>query len=327
MAINVNFEKISDLAKIFIKHNDSFFANKLYQKLKELLSEHPNLKDDDLDLFNKYKNILIQLQFISLNFFEETDWVDLLKNNLNIAFSIEEFDLREKLRSILIFYRDFDIRDNLKKKFLIAVSNCKQLITRGYKIDSMPVKVSEWVNNLIINLGMPPFDLLKKQEYLTNNDFVKILAQEDKQKIRKLLDLYEFLSLSSNTKEGNENVVPMKLDDKFIILDQGNIKELNKELRDEFLFGSGDRFSQKTENFDKLLESDSEGLSPLNNSQIVNNKLEIGGDKNNFKKDNSFYSSLEASLKNYSPASLEYKAIKQELGRLERLTPKGKSKK
>lgn len=325
MAINKNFEKISELAKVFVKHNDGYFANQLYQKLNKLLDDHPNLKSDNLDLFNKYKNILIQLQFTSLNFFEEKDWIDLLKNYLNIALDIEELDLREKLKTVLVFYRDFNIRDNLKKKFLASISSCKQPIIRGYKIDGMPVKISEWINNLIINLGMPPFDLLKKQEYLTNNDFVKNLSQEDKQKIRKLLDLYEYLSLSSNTKEGNENVVPMKLNNKFIILDQGNVKELDKELKDELLIGNEAGFSKNKEN---ALSKNNIKKTIVNNSK-VNDILTDSTNNKNIDNNTGLLeiSSLEASLKNYSPASLEYKAIKQELGRLERLTPKEKTKK
>jgi hypothetical protein len=292
--MNSNLQKITDLTNTFIKNNEINLGFQLYQKLQQLLSLHPDLSKRDSDLFYKYQNILIQLKFLTLNFFEVDDYIDLLKNYLPLGLEKEEINVWGKIKVLLLGLISFDDRDILKKKLLGAVAGCsrKFFSDNSYSTEGMPVKTNEWIKNFLANLGLPPFDLLKKQEYLTNNQFVKTLKGEDKDKLRRLLDLYENLSLSSNIKEGNENTVLIEAQNHLVILEQGQTEELDKELTDDF-----------------LNKQDGSDTPPnLVKGIVVNNQI----------------LDLNQSLKSYSPSSLEYKAIKQEIGRMERLAPKDK---
>ncbi|MFA5024541.1 MAG: hypothetical protein WC523_06340 [Patescibacteria group bacterium] len=239
----------------------------------------------------EYKNYwerLIKLKFICLDYFDNPDdYVDLLKNYFSLSFQIPNFDFWSKLEIELIYITDLDERNRIKKRFQEALEKCENILIPEYDEPNMPRKVSAWIKDFIFNLGLDEFDTVKKMEYLSNSKFVKILRAEDKNRVQILLDIYEKLRLSSRTPEGYENSVVMKIDGKNVIYNRGAVEEVRH-------WGDLKSFN--------IIQSVPQSVSQLApHPQSISKTAE-----------------LEATIKDYAPNSLEYKALKQEIDRLKK---------
>lgn len=259
--------------------------------------------------YAKYLECLTKLKLICLNYFDNPDdYVDILKNHFSLSFQIPNFNLWGKLETELVYISDLDERDKIKKQFKEALEKCENTLTSGYSEPNMPRKVNEWIKNFIANLGLDKFDTVKKVEYISNGQFIKNLKEEDKKKVLVLMDIYEKLSLSSRTKEGYENSVLMDIDGKKVIYNRGTIEEVNKfdNLVDFEAAPQPKNTPIATPSANQPAKSAVEpNNQTLPTNQIVSPKVEMPSGS----------SELEQALKNYSPSSLEYKAIKQEIER------------
>jgi hypothetical protein len=239
--------------------------------------------------YRKYSECLIKLKFICLNHFDNPeDYIDILKNYFSLSFQIPNFNLWSKLETELIYITDLDKRDQVKRQFKEALEKCDNTLVQEYNEPNMPRKVNDWIKNFVSNLGLDKFDTVKKVEYLSNGQFIKILKEEDKKKIQVLLDIYEKLNLSSRTKEGYENSVLMDIDGEKVIYNRGAIEEIHR--------------------LDNFVDFDSD--RPIKKDKTPPSRT----------------TELEQALKNYPPTSLEYKAIKQEIDRFNKAEKKAKAK-
>jgi hypothetical protein len=267
-------------------------AFEAYTIVKDWLVESGLIKTDSR-AYSQYLDYLMKLKFLSLNYFDDTqDYYDLLKNYFSLALEIPDYDLWGRLETQLVSMVDVNARDTFKAKLREALENSSSSLFNRQKYNEaeIPHKVSDWIKDFVANLGLDRFDKLKKMEYLSNGKNIKLLSEEDKNKVKILLDIYEKLRLSSKTPEGYENSVMMNIDGKAIIFDRGEIEELPvnvlKSIED----------NRKEEMPAPASVSNSSGITSLMPSPSI--------------------PELETALKNYPPASLEHKAISQEISRL-----------
>lgn len=270
-------------------NNDFQGAFECYNLVKSWLEKN-NLAKVSPEEYGQYYNYLMKLKFLCLNYFDDIEeYKELLDKYFALATEIPAFDLWDKILARLVSISDLEARSKFKADLREALERSGSfLISRQkYNDAEIPYKVSEWIKDFIVNLGLDKFDKVKKAEYLANGRFIKLLKDEDQNKVRNLLDLYEKLKLSSKTPEGYENSVLMNIDGQDIIFEQGNVETIgaNNSLK---------KIKINTENEDNL-EMD-----------LTN---EISGPS---------LRELEETLKNFSPASLEYKAVSQEISRLKK---------
>jgi hypothetical protein len=267
-------------------NQDFLGAFEVYNLVKEWL-EKSDLRRGNKGAYSQYFDYLQKLKFISLNYFEQPeDYIDLLKNHFHLIFEIpNDFDLWGKLEVYLVSLSNLDERNEIKSKLKAALeSSVSNLLKRSDYPDNFPLlKVGDWVKNFVANLGFGPFDKVKKIEYLSNDVNIRALKEEDKEKVRILMDIYEKLLLPSDVKEGYENTVLFSVDNKTMIFNRGEVEEIKP-------FGKIE--GREDENKDK-------------DKDVV--VTQVLGDSS---------AGLQAALDNYSPSSLEYKAIKQEIERL-----------
>lgn len=291
------------------QNSDFQGAFEAYQIATEWLKKQ-NMSKNSQE-YESYSRCLIKLKFICLNYFDNPeDYVDLIKNYFNLSFQIPNFNLWDKLETELLYITDLDERDKVKGQFREALEKCDNIFTKEYNVPEMPRKTSEWIKNFISNLGLDKFDTVKKMEYLANGKFIKLLKEEDKNKVQVLLDIYEKLRLSSRTKDGYENSVMMNIDGKSVIYNRGTIEEIHK-------LGSLKGFSNNKPAPESPLTAavpspaPAAPIAPLSAVQPETSIQPLSKTQE-----------LEQSLKNYAPSSLEYKAIKQELKRLNKSVKK-----
>ncbi len=227
---NNNFSIIEVSKKVndFIKFNYAKEAYQYYKVLKLYIKN--NNKNINPDSINKYKKLLVKLKFLSLNFFDDWNEInDLLKNHFEIIYDIDYYDIWEKLKINLAVIYDLDERDKIKKQLKNTLLNCDRNILQRKKYDkfiNFPLSVQDWLKDYNVNLGIKEVDNLKRTQYLINGENIKKLNKEDKEKIKIIFDLYEKLKISSNSRKGLEEEVPVTINGKFFIFRNGEAEEV-----------------------------------------------------------------------------------------------------
>lgn len=304
--IKLPFDLLKQEIDYVVMNNDFQGAFECYNLTKKWLDES-GLTKNSSD-YIQYNNYLIKLKFLSFNYLSDiNERVELLKNYFNSALEIDGFKLWEKIEIELISISSLDARDDFKVKMREALEKCEDVLINRQKYinQEIPRKVDEWIKNFIVNLGLDSFDKVKKMEYLSSSRYLKILDEKDKDKVKTLLDIYEKLKISSKTPEGYENSVLMSIDGKTIIFDHGNVEDVSN--------------LDKIKNVSKLIDSVkddvlSNSTSSVPASSSTANVVSVQPQKLIIPRT----TELEEILNSYSPSSLEYKAISQEILRLKK---------
>lgn len=291
-----------------LTNNDWGGAFESYNIAKDWLNESEFIKKSPVK-YRQYNSDIMKLKFLSLDYFDNVeDYVDLLKNYFPLIFEMVNFDLWSKIETQLIAMIDLDARDAFKTQLREALNKSDSLLInqQKYNNEELPSKVSDWIKDFIVNLGLDSFDKVKKMEYLSNGKYIRLLDQADRLKVKVLLDVYEKLMLSSLTKEGYENSVAMNIDGRSIIFNRGVVEDVQgldliKKIPDS---------AADSSKVDDILNSDSLNSSAF--TPLVAPTVSAADPL-------SHTAELEAMLNNYSPDSLEYKAVSQEILRLKKV--------
>ncbi len=232
---NYTIEEIKKAVEVFSEYDNIRGAYEYYKGLKKFVEE-TNLKHVDHKLYGSYYKYLIRLKFIALNFFD--DWremEELLKNHFEAIYRIKYYDLWNKIKLNLLTISDLNKRDEIKSGLKKILLDCNRVIIdkKKYKgVEGLPVTVAEWLKDFTVNLGIGKIDHLKKVQYLTNSENIKILDGEDKNRLKVLFDFYEKLKTSSNTPEGFEDDIPMVINGKYVMYSQGQVEDIGAKIQD-----------------------------------------------------------------------------------------------
>jgi hypothetical protein len=306
-------KQIDNLIEVLAESNDFKIAFDLYKKIKSFLDNNNNLKEKDNFSYKKFKQALLKSKFLCLNYFD--DWQEineLLRNNLDLAFEMPGYDFWSKLKVNLQYISDWEERDEIKKKLVKSVRACNKSIIDDNKYQGQVItKISDWIKNFISNLNFDKrVDPVKKAEYINNNNELKKLKVEDKQKVVALLNLYESLSVSSQQKYGFEDTVFMVVDGKRIILTRNGIDDVDAEIKKirnvkDYQEDKENEVNKKDEDIVELDESsdEEEDYTPDSGEKLL---------------------ILKSMLSEYEPDSLEAKALQEEINRLKKINVKQK---
>jgi hypothetical protein len=306
-------KQIDNLIEVLAESNDFKIAFDLYKKIKSFLDNNTDLKEKDNFSYKKFKQALLKSKFLCLNYFD--DWQEineLLRNNLDLAFEMPGYDFWSKLKVNLQYISDWEERDEIKKKLVKSVRACNKSIIDDNKYQGQVItKISDWIKNFISNLNFDKrVDPVKKAEYINNNNELKKLKVEDKQKVVALLNLYESLSVSSQQKYGFEDTVFMVVDGKRIILTRNGIDDVDAEIKKirnvkDYQEDKENEVNKKDEDIVELDESsdEEEDYTPDSGEKLL---------------------ILKSMLSEYEPDSLEAKALQEEINRLKKINVKQK---
>jgi hypothetical protein len=287
---NINKEKLNlFLDEVFInefkaacneiiKHDLIDGAVFMQTAIERILSNYPEIKEKDIEKYNIYKLFLIKLRFVNLLNLKDEGIFHLIKNYFDYVYLIPEYNIIDKIKNKLAMIYELEERNKFK-------DNLKKVLTEsGKKITSFEIKynnssslptVENWLKYYRAEAGNSS-DKLKKVQFITNNYNIKKLNKNEKDKIKKLIDLYQYLSVDPRRIEN--------IDDRFV----GILP--NKELA---IFERG--------NMEKI---------PSNIKNLAEKILNKNQDTTT--------AELREDLKNFRPGSLEYKAIEEEIERLEK---------
>ncbi len=277
-------EKVKKKAEDFLA-SDSFQEGYDLAKSLKLSIDKDNFKAELPELYKEYYLISIRLAWLGLNIMKEADVRDMFQYHFSKIFRIPDYDIWQKVRTILISIIILSDRDRFKKSLRDALLNNKEKLTfQKLKIgnEEKEPTVGNWLLDYTRNLGGGIADKLKFSQFLTNGANIRKLNHQERDRVRMLFELYERLKLSSQTLEGIEEDIP--IDEEF---GKGIISEGVPHFYKE------DENSRAFENIADSVIRERDGGSP-------GTKLP----------------SLKDLINSYPVGSLERKALEEELKRL-----------
>ncbi len=306
--IDENFQnKLSHFIDDALIYNDIQSARRLLIAIKKILKSNndPKIKNKLIDY---YKANIDKLKFICFFDLDENDISDLMKNSIQMVLGVDGFNLVDKLNDRLKFVEILENRDLLKQQ----ISNClllnkNKVTTKKIRIGSIlhEPTVSNWLKDYLSNINLSVDPGLRINNYLNNSQNIQLIDSNEKKKIKDLIVFFEHTKKSS--------LVAGNLEESFIFTDQDG----RKIVIDHGLPIKSDV------NIEKIIKDiySKENLLDIGKDSFINSK------KRDFYRFNKKIEDLDSfppnpllilsnSLNNYSPSSLEYKAIKQEIERL-----------
>ncbi|MFA6307143.1 MAG: hypothetical protein WC639_05045, partial [Patescibacteria group bacterium] len=206
------FKQIKNRAQDMMIYDEVHEASKLITSLEQALNQTKDFKDKNYYLYVEYKKIITRLKWLVLNILTDDEVIDLFRNNFTRIYKIPDYDIQQKLKSYLLGFIVFQDRDNFKKELRQALLDNQEKLTKNKLIINSQEKIStvgNWILDYNSNLGSDAVDNIKRIQYFTNNKNIKNLNEEEKVRVKTLLDLYERLKLSSLTLEGLEEDIPV----------------------------------------------------------------------------------------------------------------------
>jgi hypothetical protein len=223
----------------------------------------------------------------------------MLRHDLLFQFTLPDYNLAEKLNYKLVNIISVPERVLVKSQFCKAVLENSETITKGYEIKT----VKDWLLDYISKVGLDGQDKLAAAQYLMKLKSNKLITDQDRDKLTTIFKIYERLSLPSDTPEGFEEELNITFDGRLFVLRHGvldpieNSREVTEALQNMATLESASESSQEP-----VIKS---SVEPIGEPAMVPGTSQ---DK--------AITTLEAALANYPEATLEHKAIKQEISRL-----------
>jgi len=197
-------------AEKIILHLQSKEAKILAKNLENSLTDFkgdPELKQD-------YQDLIIRLNFSALPRLVYKDIISLFKGSLRQALIDPNIPILEHLKLSLIAINPW-ARDDMKQELLIALRDNKHVLFKEQEKEK--INVADCLKKYDQTLGTQPVEGIRLTEYLLQQ-FSKFKS-EDQTAAKKLFDIYEYLKLTSKSRNAFK-------DDFTFITDEGVIQEI-----------------------------------------------------------------------------------------------------
>lgn len=284
----------ADLLKEVVEHivfyDEQPKAKELSAKLFKAVSDNMVELKQNRQLLSFYEEVMRKLKYIALPLLEDSEVVDLIRNNFCFQFKIENYDLIKKLSAKLLNIIVIEDRNKLKDNLKKAILENTEKIAANHEIK----QINDWLKNYVANIGLDNADKLAKTQYLISLRNNKTISPVEYDELMKLFNFYDRINLASDEPEGFDEEAPVKIKGKLYIFRKGVLEEVpeNPDIEKAMLL-SGE-------------------ISPNEN------KPSAALQADNLTQDFPTLAELQEVLNNYSSDSLEHKAISQEISRLKR---------
>jgi hypothetical protein len=187
------------------------------------------IQEEKLDLEEEkwYRDLIVKLKFIALPHLVDKEIIKLIEENFVTGLEIPEFDLFHWLKIYLLSFNPWG-RDEVKKDLIKALKkNTQKIISPIFseKLKKNISTVSEIINDYDQVFGQEPADKIKQAEYFAKR--FKNLTEEEKQKLKKLFEIYEYLKITSSSIRAFEDEITFLTEDgRFQEIRDGRIIEI-----------------------------------------------------------------------------------------------------
>jgi len=201
--------------------------------LERVFRKNPGFKTSSPDMYNEYQDIIIKAKLVALKFLKDEEIIDVLKDHLSImllSFPPVTNDIVDKLSSHMAAIPLFSERDILKGKIMRILLESQEIITTNNIKDEKGAEqlptIANWIKSYLRDTQDTDDESLKLILYVHNSRSTMNLTDKERETLKMLLSLYEYLRKSSTTLEGLEESLLINEGGTLKILSHGQLEEV-----------------------------------------------------------------------------------------------------
>ncbi len=175
------FERIKELAYPFILHIDGREAHFLQEKLESLL-ETSKLADLQPELYEKYQDLITQLNWAAFSIFSDEDMMKTLKKSYLTALDDEDINVLDRMEAKMFSVGLFP-RNEIRQKMQRALKeNEERLGERTF---------GEWLLDYSRTFDFRERDEMTPLKYVRENPKAQTLSETERNKLRKAFEIFD----------------------------------------------------------------------------------------------------------------------------------------
>lgn len=218
----LDFDKItqdklldSDLAKEFLAEGEALYSNHEFghaytfaKGLETKLNLRPGKPMDELE--RKYFDLMVKLKFLGMHHLNDSEMIELFTNYLSRVLLDESLVLTNRFKARMIssvLPRD---RDAFRERLIRALLRSTEKLTDKEIKNQESRKegtVGNWLNDFLFQIGEEEEVTLAIADYYSKLKSHHRLSDEDTEKVKKIINFFDFLSFSSLTPTGIEETL------------------------------------------------------------------------------------------------------------------------
>ncbi|MFA6512248.1 MAG: hypothetical protein WCV86_03950 [Patescibacteria group bacterium] len=219
--------------------DDVVTAEKAMVNLETFFSEYKNFRNKNPQLYARYQDILTLARWVSLAALNDDKVVRLFHEDLPIILRHGEYDIFNKLDLLLIKQSTLERRDEIRGKLRQAmITSEADLTTAAIKKQESLVAgtVGGWINdyNAFVGAEKKQIDSMKRTTYFVQSPTLPKISENEKILVRRMLDIYEYLKLSSGDLIGFEEKIPIDDEGTEGWVYRGSFQPIDKNIVNEY---------------------------------------------------------------------------------------------
>jgi len=208
---------------IALEYREIFKAYELLQKLKEKIS------NTDVNLIKKYEEVIVWLYYVSFGILSIEEIKYFFKEN-NIGIILQDeiyFDLinRIKLRLSTI---DIKERNNWREQMYNAMHENQNNLTINFIIQGSRSTIANWLKEYDKEIGTSIAESIMRANFENESALKAHLSVDKKNILKRFLDFYEFIKISSYDPAGFEEDIVIESKGKTYFNVNGELIEVGK---------------------------------------------------------------------------------------------------
>lgn len=220
--------------------DDMQTALSVIRNLEEFFEENADFRKTAPRYFALYQDVLRKAKWIALQTLSNEEAARLFHDHLPEVLLNPDYDLMRKLDALLIRQVMLDERTELRGVLRKAIVTSdaeltESAIRRGDGL--VPGTLKNWIEDFHSFLQTPASgesDSIKRTEYLVKSATFPRLPEGEKAAVRRLVGLYEYLKLPSDSFEGHEEPIPVDEGDRVGTIFHGRFEPIDQKLVADF---------------------------------------------------------------------------------------------
>ncbi|MBU2575954.1 hypothetical protein KKF64_02615 [Patescibacteria group bacterium] len=211
-------------AFIALQYSKSKQAYQILKKLKSVLLNHPQ------EIQNKYLEIIVWFTYASFDYLSQQELISFFKEaNFLIILRDENYgDLINRLRQRLRL-EALRNRNSLREKIYHALHENNVIFSQKGMKEQDKGTISYWLKSYDVAVGIDPVNALDRVEFENKAVIEAKLDADSKNLLKRLLDFYEFVKLSSFELSAFEEDMVMNDGKNTYLLTSGNLIEIDED--------------------------------------------------------------------------------------------------
>ena len=234
MDIDLNDKKIiddfNDGLRDIIIYDDLGKAYSFFVNLEKIINA-PKLRNSITEeTLRQYELMIKKAKFIAMGQLKEEELLNLLENDFNLVYEIDNYDLVSKFENFLVLDKYFaPERDEVKEKVVNILLTLKTNITSkqiNINGEILEPNVENWLKDFRNQFTEEGFlEDLNLSKYFSGNKNFLDLTEQEKERVKTLFAFYKKLKIKSSSVEGFEESVPLIMDDGSLKIYRGGVVE------------------------------------------------------------------------------------------------------